>query len=165
MDQYLDWEQLTLIQQLNCVCDTLAKLAITTATLHGYHIRQFHLLPKEDVALIIWGKKVTGDICPLSDSMPAKRLRVNTWECAGRISGLTISSMQLTGSTWTWSLRIIPTCTRFRGLSKIKDSAAQGSKLAASLATSARMNDVQNAVAGKQQCISCSVLMKIVQNY
>ncbi len=25
MDQYLEWDQLTLIQQLNCVCDTLAK--------------------------------------------------------------------------------------------------------------------------------------------
>ncbi len=33
MDQYLKWEQLTLIQQLNRVYDTLAKQAITTATL------------------------------------------------------------------------------------------------------------------------------------
>ncbi len=62
MDQCLKWEQLTLIQQLNCVCDTLAKQAITTATLQGYHSRQSQLLPKEDVALVIWGNKVTGDI-------------------------------------------------------------------------------------------------------
>jgi hypothetical protein len=62
MDRYLKWDQLTLIQQLNCVCDTLAKQAITTALLHGYHSRQSQLLPKEDVALIIWGNKVTGDI-------------------------------------------------------------------------------------------------------
>ena len=62
IDQYLDCEQLTLIQQLNCVCDTLANRAITTATLHGYHSRQSQILPKEDVALIIWGSKVTGDI-------------------------------------------------------------------------------------------------------
>jgi hypothetical protein len=62
MDQYLKWEQLTLIQQLNCVCDTLAKRAIITATLQGYHSRQSQLLPKEDVALVIWGNKVTGDI-------------------------------------------------------------------------------------------------------
>jgi hypothetical protein len=40
----------------------LTKRAITTATLHGYHSRQSQLLPKEDVALIIWGSKVTGDI-------------------------------------------------------------------------------------------------------
>jgi hypothetical protein len=62
MDQYLKWEQLTLIQQLNCVCDALAKQAITTATLQGYHSRQSQLLPKEDVALVIWGNKVTGNI-------------------------------------------------------------------------------------------------------
>jgi hypothetical protein len=62
MDQYLEWRQLTLIQQLNCVCDTLAKRAIITATLHGYNSRQSQLLPKEDVALIIWGSKVTGDL-------------------------------------------------------------------------------------------------------
>ncbi len=61
MDRYLEWDQLTLIQQLNCVCDTLAKRAIT-ALLHGYHSRQSQLLSKEDVALIIWGIKVTGDI-------------------------------------------------------------------------------------------------------
>jgi hypothetical protein len=33
MDKYLKWEQLSLIQQLNCVSNTLAKRAITTATL------------------------------------------------------------------------------------------------------------------------------------
>jgi hypothetical protein len=30
--------------------------------LHGYHSKQSQLLPKEDVALIIWRSKVTGDI-------------------------------------------------------------------------------------------------------
>jgi hypothetical protein len=29
MDQYLSWERLNLMQQLNCVCDTLAKKALT----------------------------------------------------------------------------------------------------------------------------------------
>ncbi len=62
MDQYLKWEQLTLIQQLNWVCDTLTKHAITTATLQGYHSRQSQLLSREDVALVIWGNKVTGNI-------------------------------------------------------------------------------------------------------
>ena len=64
MDQYLKWEQLTLMQQLNCVCDTLAKESITTVIIHGYHDRQSQLLPKEDVALVIWGTKITGDILP-----------------------------------------------------------------------------------------------------
>ncbi len=31
MDKYLLWHQLSLIQQLNCVCDTLAKQAVTLA--------------------------------------------------------------------------------------------------------------------------------------
>jgi hypothetical protein len=64
MDQYLKWEQLTLMQQLNCVCDTLAKESITTAIIHGYHDRQSQLLPKKDVALVIWGTKITGNISP-----------------------------------------------------------------------------------------------------
>ena len=40
----------------------LAKRAIATATLCGYHSRQSQLLPKEDVVLIKWGSKVTRDI-------------------------------------------------------------------------------------------------------
>jgi len=31
MVKYLLWHQLSLIQQLNCVCDTLAKQAVTSA--------------------------------------------------------------------------------------------------------------------------------------
>jgi hypothetical protein len=62
MDRYLKWEQLSLIQQLNCVCNTLAKQAITAATLQGYNNRQSQFLSKEDVALVIWGNKVTGKI-------------------------------------------------------------------------------------------------------
>ena len=31
MDKYLLWHQLSIIQQLNCVCDTLAKQAVTLA--------------------------------------------------------------------------------------------------------------------------------------
>jgi hypothetical protein len=64
MNQYLKWEQLTLTQQLNCVCDTLAKKSITSAIIHGYDDRQSQLLPKEDVALVIWGTKITGGILP-----------------------------------------------------------------------------------------------------
>ncbi len=64
MDKYLKREQLTLTQQLNCVCNTLAKKSITTAIIHRYHNRQSQLLPKEDVALVIWGTKITGNISP-----------------------------------------------------------------------------------------------------
>jgi hypothetical protein len=64
MDRLLKWEQLMLVQQLNCVCDTMAKRSITLAINHGYHGRQSQFLPKEDVALVIWGDKVTGNILP-----------------------------------------------------------------------------------------------------
>ena len=33
-----------------------------TAIISGYHNRPTQLLPREDVALVIWGNKVTGDI-------------------------------------------------------------------------------------------------------
>ena len=62
MDDYLLWHQLSLTQQLNCVCDTLAKGAIKKALIQGYHDRPTQLLPREYVALIIGGYKLTNDI-------------------------------------------------------------------------------------------------------
>jgi len=62
MDDYLLWHQMTTVQQMNCVCDTLAKKSITTAIREGYHNRPTQMLPREDVALIINGNKVTNDI-------------------------------------------------------------------------------------------------------
>jgi hypothetical protein len=62
MNRYLKWEQLMLTQQLNWVCDMLAKKSITTAIIQGDHDRQSQLLPNKDVALIIWGDKITGYI-------------------------------------------------------------------------------------------------------
>ena len=47
MDKYLLWHQLSLIQQLNCVCDTLAKQSVNLAMTQGYHDRPTHLLPKD----------------------------------------------------------------------------------------------------------------------
>ncbi len=61
MDQFLSWSQLSLMQQLKCVCDTLAKKAILTTIISGYHDRPTQILPREDVALVIWGNKLTGD--------------------------------------------------------------------------------------------------------
>jgi hypothetical protein len=50
------------MQQLNCVCNTLAKKALSSAIISGYHDRPTQILPCKDVALVIWGDKVTGDI-------------------------------------------------------------------------------------------------------
>ncbi len=62
MDRHLSWSQLTLTQQLNCICDSLAKQAVTNAIVEGYNADHTQLLPREDVALIVWGDKITGDI-------------------------------------------------------------------------------------------------------
>jgi hypothetical protein len=62
MDKYLSWNQLSLVQQLVCVYDTLAKKAITMAIITGYNNRPTQILPCEDVALVIWSSKVMGNI-------------------------------------------------------------------------------------------------------
>ena len=62
MDDHLLWHQLSLKQQLNCVCDTLAKRAVTEAIRRGYQTTPTQILPREDVALIIKGEKITDDI-------------------------------------------------------------------------------------------------------
>jgi hypothetical protein len=62
MDHHLSWLQLSLTQQLNCVCDTLAKRAVMNAIMKGYHNGPTQILPQEDVALIVWGNKITGNI-------------------------------------------------------------------------------------------------------
>ncbi len=46
MDKYLLWHQLSLIQQLNCICDMLAKQAVILAMTQGYHDRPTQLCPK-----------------------------------------------------------------------------------------------------------------------
>jgi hypothetical protein len=62
MDQHLLWTHLSLTQQLNCVWDTLAKQAVSSAIIEGYNDGHIQLLPREDVALLVWGDKITGNI-------------------------------------------------------------------------------------------------------
>jgi hypothetical protein len=76
MDQHLPWLQLNLMQQLNFVCNSLAKQAVTKAIIDGYHKGQAQLLPREDLALIVWGDKVTGNI-----SGPIRFLASKTVAC------------------------------------------------------------------------------------
>ncbi len=40
----------------------LAKQAVTLAMTQGYHDRPTQLLPKEDIAVVIWGNKITDDV-------------------------------------------------------------------------------------------------------
>ncbi len=62
LDFHLTLPNQSLIQQLNCVCDMLAKQAVTLAMTQGYHDRPTQLLLKEDVAVVIWGNKITDDV-------------------------------------------------------------------------------------------------------
>jgi hypothetical protein len=64
MDKHLLWHHLSLPQKLNCICNMLAKRALTLATMEGSCNRPTQLLPKakEDVAVVIWGNKITDNI-------------------------------------------------------------------------------------------------------
>jgi hypothetical protein len=63
MDDILSWEQLSLEQQLNCDCDTLAKASITRAieNSQGSGYPSTDLLPKESVGLFVNRQKITSD--------------------------------------------------------------------------------------------------------
>jgi hypothetical protein len=63
MDKYLLWHQLSLIQQLNCVCDTTVKAAVHRAITTGYTSIPPQTLPQEDIfSIIIWGNKITNNV-------------------------------------------------------------------------------------------------------
>jgi hypothetical protein len=62
MDEYLLWHQISTTQQINCICDTIAKKAVKIALRDRWVNRGTQLLPREDVALLIKGQKVTNDI-------------------------------------------------------------------------------------------------------
>ncbi len=62
MDKYLLWHQLSLVQQLNCVCDTTAKGAEQRAITTGYIKTPTQLPPREDAAIVVWGNKLTCNI-------------------------------------------------------------------------------------------------------
>jgi len=53
MDKYLLWHQLSLIQQLNCVCDTTAKGAVYRAVTTGHTSTPTQILPREDISIVI----------------------------------------------------------------------------------------------------------------
>ena len=62
MDRYFADKNLTLEQWLNKKCDLLAKRAVDKWIRLGLPHPGLQLLPREDVALIVDGLKVTGDI-------------------------------------------------------------------------------------------------------
>jgi hypothetical protein len=64
MDDVLDWQELTRPQQLNVLCDSLAKQAADEAiALSEYRMEELpsHLLPHENVAIFVSSAKQTSD--------------------------------------------------------------------------------------------------------
>ena len=63
MDDKLSWEQLSLEQQLNCQCDTLAKDSVSRYILNQTSnvTRNQRLLPKEAAGIFVQGTKLTSD--------------------------------------------------------------------------------------------------------
>ncbi len=61
-DRYKTWEQLTLEQQLNCVCDALAKSAVSRSLRQNRPSTYLHLLPRERAAVFVAGIKQTADV-------------------------------------------------------------------------------------------------------
>ena len=56
------WHQLTLLQQLNCICNTLAKAAVTRSlTTTVSHIPE-KVLPTESAAVFVGGIKKTSNV-------------------------------------------------------------------------------------------------------
>ncbi len=62
MDRILLWHQLNLHQQLNCICDYLAKSAVGLSHRRDQEEDDtVYVLPREDVAVFIGGRKATSD--------------------------------------------------------------------------------------------------------
>jgi hypothetical protein len=45
-----------------CVCDTTKKGAVQRAIATGYISTPTQMLPQEDIAIVIWGNKITSDV-------------------------------------------------------------------------------------------------------
>ena len=67
MDDLLSWDQLTQAEQLNCMCDSLAKAALNRGILEHYS-DSHNMLPRELAAVIFSDGKATSD--------PAEQLRL-----------------------------------------------------------------------------------------
>ena len=63
MDDKLSWDQLSLEQQLNCLCDSLAKESVSRyiSNQKSSVTRSQRLLPKEAAGLFVQGTKLTSD--------------------------------------------------------------------------------------------------------
>ena len=62
MDKYLVFSQMTVEQQMNYVCDKEANKAVERSIQHKFSVKEKQLLPGEDAAVFVGGKKLTSDL-------------------------------------------------------------------------------------------------------
>ena len=62
MDKYLLFTQMTLEQQMNYVCDKEANKAVERSIQQRFLMEEKQLLPGEDAAMFVGGKKLTSDL-------------------------------------------------------------------------------------------------------
>ena len=165
MDQCLKWEQLTLMQQLNCACDTLAKKSITTAIIHGYHDRQSQLLPKEDVALVIWGTKITGNILPPLQFHACKEVARKYLATCKKDKWSNRCFDVMDWEHLDLALKNKADMYKCGGPSNIWVSAVQGFRLAVTPVSCFLMSNAHIADNGRQRHTSCSALMMTAPDY
>jgi hypothetical protein len=122
MDQFLPWNQLSLMQQLNCVCNTLAKKALSLAIISGYHDRPTQILPSEDVVLVIWGNKVTGDISTPLHFHASKEVARNYLRTCMRDKWPNKCFEEVDWEHLELALKTSPTCIKSGDLSRRPDS-------------------------------------------
>jgi hypothetical protein len=164
MDQYLAWNNLNLMQQLNCVCDTLAKRAITTAIISGYLDRPTQLLPREDVALAIWGNKVTGNISSPLHFRASKELARNYLQTQSRDRWTNENFDEVDWEHLDLALKTSPTCTKSGSQNKHPDSVEPASRSECTRERWHQMKDAQTADNAKQLHTLCYAQTKIGQD-
>jgi hypothetical protein len=152
MDRHLSWWQLTLTQQLNCICNSLAKQAVTNAVVEGYNADHTQLLPREDVALIVWGDKITGDILGVhSDLMQVRQLHASIIHTSGKmVNGHRSNSRKSTGNTSISLSSSKQTTTKYGVPNRPQTSAGQEYKWDYIPGTSTRTNAAATVAPEKQ---------------
>jgi hypothetical protein len=92
--------------------------------MEGYYNRPTQLLPKEDVAVVIWGNKITENISHTIRFQASKKAARKYLGIRRRTHGQTNDSTKLNRSIWIWRLKTNPTCTKFENPNRTLVSAA-----------------------------------------
>jgi hypothetical protein len=130
MDQHLSWMQLSLTQQLSCICNTLAKRAATTAIVAGYHGGLTQILSREDLPLIFGVTRSQATSLAHYVSMQTSQPPANTTHTSERkADGHMSNSRRLIGSILILHLNPRRTTTRYGDPSRHRVSAESECKL------------------------------------